>query len=672
MTGMDACTMDGRAEPPPPQLHLPVEPDGGGATTATAEQSISAPRSWVIGPLFQSFRSKMATFTEIVMSPVKLFRAPSPPPSPPTDCPQDEGGEINQLQRRQEETAAVAASVAMMKCSKTLSFDDVDETEQADEEPQSGRSHSDATPEEAVPLLVNTSVCVEPPLLVCSVEAEPGDPPAVAAPPKPPPTRKCPGNRKKVPSETLRAQATSRGSKSLPRVNLSSPDGQHNHLTDVDGGPRPSQLGSAEAERCPDAAAEAEGRPAADCPSTEPLRKKKRLVEGVARPARMKAESEGHVTRPALKTRADKKGGLEEKAAATDGRPGAELKSTAKSQAAQVKASKVLGSAAVALETTIAITELPEPQRIAVVVLRPLHAVEKIPRKRKSATHKVPAWAGGPAPPLEGSRKKQKRAAKSYESSHRSLQPEEVGGQRSRGPLYFEMTLPPADLPALVRSDDEPLLDGAEQLTADRHTSRQRLREVTVRPHRVSQRGRRRVQRHLERAGGEGGTAKGDGHSLATPPTARSRLSRSLSCPELPSLATTTVDPVPSVPSRYSRAAASPHLVCHARRGPHRARRHTVCSLEVERELAPLCLRKEVFPSRRSLPCPSPSHSFSTLASCFLSSPLAFLSKRAEPTPAGHCLSPLASPASSPSLRPSSPSTWSLCKANPGDPALDR
>ncbi|KAM6904681.1 proline-rich protein 14 [Xenentodon cancila] len=38
-----------------------------------------------------------------------------------------------------------------------------------------------------------------------------------------------------------------------------------------------------------------------------------------------------------------------------------------------------------------------------------------------------------------------------------------------------------------------------------------------------------------------------------------------------------------------------------------RARRHTVCSVEVERELAPLCLRKEVYPSRRSsqnpLPC---------------------------------------------------------------------
>lgn len=37
------------------------------------------PKGWVIGPLFQSLKSKMASFTEIVMSPVKLFRASSPP-----------------------------------------------------------------------------------------------------------------------------------------------------------------------------------------------------------------------------------------------------------------------------------------------------------------------------------------------------------------------------------------------------------------------------------------------------------------------------------------------------------------------------------------------------------------------------------------------------------------
>lgn len=655
LTGMDACAVDGRAEPPPPQLHLPMEMDGGGATAA-AEQSISAPRSWVIGPLFQSFRSKMATFTEIVMSPVKLFRAPSPPP--PTDCPQDGGGEINQLQRCQEETTAAA-----VKCSKKLSFDDVEETEQADEEPQSGRSLSDATPGDVVPLLVSTSDCVKPSLLVCSVEAEPADPPAVAAPPKPPPTRKCPGTRKKVPSKPVRPQTISRGSESLPSPVICPPDGHRNHLTNADEGPRPPQLGSEEAERLSDGAA-AVRRPAADCSSTEPLKKKKkRPVEGVARTARKKAASEGHVTRPAVKTRADRKG------AACDARPDAQVKPTAKSQAPRVKASRVLGGAAMALETTIAITELPEPQRIAVVVVRPLNPADNKPCKRKSPTHEGSAWGSGAAPPLEGSRKKQKKAAKSSESGQRSLQSKEVRGQRSRDPLYFEMMLPPPDMPALICSDDKLLLDGAEQLAAGRHASRQRSQEVTVRPRRDSQRGRQRVQRQLDRVGGQGWTAEGDAHSLATPPTARSRLSRSLSCPELPSLAAATVDPAPSIPQRPSRAAASPHPVCHARRSLRRARRHTVCSLEVERELAPLCLRKEVFPSRRSLPCPSPTHSFSTLASCFLSSPLAFLSKRADPTPPSHAL---AGPAFLPSLCPSSPSTWSLCRADPSGPALDR
>ncbi|KAF3846108.1 hypothetical protein F7725_003186 [Dissostichus mawsoni] len=39
-----------------------------------------APKGWVIGPLFQSLKSKMSSFTEIVMSPVKLFKANIPPP----------------------------------------------------------------------------------------------------------------------------------------------------------------------------------------------------------------------------------------------------------------------------------------------------------------------------------------------------------------------------------------------------------------------------------------------------------------------------------------------------------------------------------------------------------------------------------------------------------------
>ncbi|KAG7272669.1 hypothetical protein CRUP_008497 [Coryphaenoides rupestris] len=69
-----------------------------------------------------------------------------------------------------------------------------------------------------------------------------------------------------------------------------------------------------------------------------------------------------------------------------------------------------------------------------------------------------------------------------------------------------------------------------------------------------------------------------------------------------------------------------------------RTRRHTVASAEVAREIVPLCLRKEVYPSpssRRSgggivATTPPPPFLLSSLASCFLSSPLAFLSRRPE------------------------------------------
>lgn len=624
---MDACSVDRRAEPPPPQLHLDMLGTSGATAAEQAEQSMSASRSWVIAPLFQSFRSKIATFTEIVMSPVKLFRDPRPPPSPTNNYrPQDKGGESNLLQRCQEDATVPAA----VKCSKKLSFDDVEQSEQAGEEPQSRQRLS----EDAIPLLISTSACVEPSLLVCGVETEPADPLSAAAPLKLPLTRKCPRNSKKVPSKVVCPPAIRRRSETHARVNLSPPDRPHNHLTNGSRRPRPSQLGSDKVERS-DAAVR---RPAADCPSTDPLKKKKkRLIEGVARPPKKKDASEGHVTRPAAKTRADRKVGQEVKPPVHSG-------------------------ADMALETTIAIRELPEPQHIAIVLVRPLHIADKKPCKRKSASCEGSTSSGEAAAPLEGSRKKQKRVTKSSKFNLRSLQPKEVGNQRLSEPVCSKKMSPSLDLPALVRSNNElPANHVATGRHAPRHASRQRSKEVNIRPRTDKMRGQQQLDSSL------------DTQSLSTPPGTRSRLSRSLSCPELQSLTTVaTVDLAPPVPPCFSRVVASPHLACHARRSPRRARRHTVCSLEVERELAPLCLRKEVFPSRRSLPCPSPSHSYSTLASCFLSSTLAYLSKKVEPTTASHYLSPLAGPASSSSIRPSSPSAWSLCKADPGGPTLDR
>ncbi|XP_036408739.1 uncharacterized protein prr14 [Megalops cyprinoides] len=119
------------------------------------------------------------------------------------------------------------------------------------------------------------------------------------------------------------------------------------------------------------------------------------------------------------------------------------------------------------------------------------------------------------------------------------------------------------------------------------------------------------------------------------------RLLRSYSCPEIPSLFLNRPLTSPLLPSApHSRLHPTPLHQCPSIAPPpspaKRARRHTVCSLEVEREIAPLCLRKEVYPTgRRSLYC-TPLHptssasptSLTALASCFLSSPLAFLSRK--------------------------------------------
>ncbi|KAM9394442.1 uncharacterized protein prr14 [Pholidichthys leucotaenia] len=142
-------------------------------------------------------------------------------------------------------------------------------------------------------------------------------------------------------------------------------------------------------------------------------------------------------------------------------------------------------------------------------------------------------------------------------------------------------------------------------------------------------------------------------------------LMRSYSCPEIHSL---QPHDSPWTSPHHSRTRAS-HHVTHSHKHTRRARRHTVCSVEVEREIAPLCLRKEVYPSRKSgasqhiTQHPSPSSSISALASCFLSSPLAFLSKKFDSR--GAATSSTTTCASSPSsssssVLTSSSSSWSL------------
>ncbi|XP_051573668.1 uncharacterized protein LOC127452315 isoform X3 [Myxocyprinus asiaticus] len=116
------------------------------------------------------------------------------------------------------------------------------------------------------------------------------------------------------------------------------------------------------------------------------------------------------------------------------------------------------------------------------------------------------------------------------------------------------------------------------------------------------------------------------------------RLLRSYSCPEIPSLLFS--DSHLPLSHMHDNSTTSPPkksspvpLPTHLNSPSKRTRRHTVCSVEMEREIAPLCLRKEVYPASRgghysgpSFPY-SPLTSLTALASCFLSSPLAFLSK---------------------------------------------
>ncbi|XP_029364904.1 uncharacterized protein prr14 [Echeneis naucrates] len=161
------------------------------------------------------------------------------------------------------------------------------------------------------------------------------------------------------------------------------------------------------------------------------------------------------------------------------------------------------------------------------------------------------------------------------------------------------------------------------------------------------------------------------------------RLLRSYSCPEIPSLFShdTAWAQSPLYSPQHSRTHTSHQhrsshtpLIPHAHKFLRRARRHTVCSVEVEREIAPLCLRKEVYPSRRSALYDSvsqylsptlalsPSTSLSALASFFLSSHLAFLSKK-DDSRGGTAVGPGTSSStcsSSSSTSPVSSSTWHL------------
>lgn len=198
----------------------------------------------------------------------------------------------------------------------------------------------------------------------------------------------------------------------------------------------------------------------------------------------------------------------------------------------------------------------------------------------------------------------------------------------------------------------------------------------------------------IKRKGAIGGNSEAESQEKATEAvpvvslsgSGPNRLLRSYSCPEIPSLVFSdchfprshTHDNSTTSPSRKSSPAPLP---IHLHSPSKRTRRHTVCSVEIEREIAPLCLRKEVYPASRGGPlCPSspysPTTSFTVLASCFLSSPLAFLSKdssqgrsHASDTSTGSVSAAsgfVASPSPPSSFSPPFSSTFTSCHALTG------
>ncbi|AWP19287.1 putative proline-rich protein 14 [Scophthalmus maximus] len=246
-------------------------------------------------------------------------------------------------------------------------------------------------------------------------------------------------------------------------------------------------------------------------------------------------------------------------------------------------------------------------------------------------------------------------------------------GQSTTDPVYFEMT-PFGSNGQSVPSPSQSHVQLNNEVTGEKeadkvfptaseaanHGSVSRLRssarKVNIKPRRADNRRRRCIVLHSRTLKGD--EMMTDSMEDADLPTAATRspaedfsrrLLRSYSCPEIPSLrlhdapwtSSSLHSPQHSrTHTSHQRQSVHTPLVPHAYKSARRARRHTLSSVEVEREIAPLCLRKEVYPSRRSAPCDglghfpslplSPGTSLSALASCFLSSPLAFLSKKVD------------------------------------------
>lgn len=774
----------------------------GGVVGESDIPNASSTNKWVIGPLFQSLKSKISSFTEIVITPVKVFRASSSLPST-VNTHDDEKHQAfgtssikhsalscvleSQAQGERETedmkvTEAAPEAQTVHKCCKKLNMDS---SEQADECPTTGTEKTLFVPLQQSPCLsadavdafqsagsvftpslpaylsVAIGASQESEVSIPSAEEELKGKPAPQVKALP---RKGAGNGKKVPSQTSDGRKSGNGrlvGRSLQR-------GLKVRIlrTTTDNQPLEAPL---DTQTRP---AAAHGRPKrdpkGDAASQNTVKGKrvradlcvKTQTQELQRPRRKRLAvsaggSKGGKDDGDMLTMTNEAGHAETEgfgAPSLDnncGGPGESWKGSNH----QVKPKKIcrlktptsLAGDNMDLETTIQIrsTKQAQPEGLAEVLGHPqeLHRTRKCresaknPRKRTSPTHAGLCADSENAPhtrPVElgkvtptdrttsgdsleerGSKqlsKRPRRALRSAtpEGSHElrevDLRTKENGSQGSESqsgvkPVYVEVTpsesSPQSDpLPdCYVKLEQDVLLtkDGRKQ-DSESTNGGASVFKLHSRAPKENQR-RKRAVFHSRRNRVEPATCVSqDDWSLAAPGKHTSnaqqsrQLLRSLSCPEISTLRSSEV-PWNSLHSPH-HARVQPSRQ-HARSGPPfphpahksgaRARRHTVCSVELEREIAPLCLRKEVYPSRRSARYdasglyPSASHglppspSLSALASCFLSSPLAFLCKKAEGR--GASASPgSSSPTSSPFL-PLSPTTKHLSGLEQPDPS---
>ncbi|XP_036003650.1 uncharacterized protein prr14 [Fundulus heteroclitus] len=686
----------------------------------SADASVS--KGWLIAPFFQSLKSKMASFTEIVMTPVKLFRASSPPPLADEELDADGAAEADdsersdkyrleaQIQTSRRRLVDAAESVAP-KYSKRLLFDD-----------SMCRTERDESFPDAVPLVLNHSACVAPGQVSESAGSSV------------PPQAKISASSE----SDLQVYTAVRDQEGIPiginllhehkPVDVESEDRNRLIKLQLDGDEaalvgscsfvRPSigankrpptppldteQMECQEIpETCPvPKLAQAKRGPKYNCASQDGVKRKKTSESGETKGPRTyrkrgvkEEEEEGTATakpdgkRRLVSTRASTKGKPERDnrtVCLSDKRSGeAHDWKSCKPQTGAAPSKFDTGSSADVMDVEAAApaAERHVEKQLSVVLVR--HDMKENP-SRKQLKRKSPNQTsldgaaarllastssnGGGLEPASadigcapsdrrGASQPAKRLNNSLRSAAKFSALEKTKESRSKRSKEQICGRDP-QLPLLYSGQSGE--DGKRRTSASSTPgedpvtggcgSRPSVRHVGTRQRRAGSQRRRCIVARRTRETDEGSSraATMEDADLAA---ARSsdgdlsrRLLRSYSCPDILILHpddSPWISPrhFPHHRTHHHHHHHHHHLSSHAQRSLRRARRHTVCSVEVEREIAPLCLRKEVYPSRRSgsydsIPphlspanAHSPCSALTALASCFLSSPLAFLSRK--------------------------------------------